>query len=49
MKEPPEMMLRFCPVCGRTDRYTSLKDRHFSLGTRCKGTPVRILYKPATK
>jgi hypothetical protein len=47
---PPSLELLVCPVCGRTDRYASLKEgvgRHFSHGKRCEGAPIRVLYDVA--
>ena len=40
-KQPPiYIKLKFCPICGRTDRHNSLSIKtghHFHLGKKCNG------------
>jgi hypothetical protein len=44
---PPEVILTWCPVCGRNDRYQSLgSSYHWSGGEKCPGVPIRLTYKP---
>ena len=43
---PPPTFLVWCPVCGRTDRWKPLKDRHFADGGLCKGKPKWVRYEP---
>jgi hypothetical protein len=46
MKQPPTTVeMLWCPVCGRDDRATYLRERHFALGAICPGKPVKIIYK----
>lgn len=45
---PRKITLRFCPACGRNDRYTNLKtppSRHYADGKLCEGRPVEISYE----
>lgn len=46
--EPPrQLVLVFCPVCGRNDRFTALRERlphNTPAGRRCDGRPVRVTY-----
>ena len=45
---PVQVSLRFCSVCGRTDRYTHLKAQsyhHGKDGKRCPGQVESITYE----
>ena len=46
MSVPPKSIkLRWCPVCGRTDRVSPFTGKgHFSAGARCVGQPERLTY-----
>lgn len=33
---PDTLSIIFCPVCGRTDRWDILKEKHFHHGKLCK-------------
>lgn len=48
MKNPPDAItIRFCPTCGRDDRFGSLGyGSHFSGGKRCPGTVGLVTYAP---
>jgi hypothetical protein len=38
VKPPKKVTLKFCPVCGRTDRHMPFTgNRHFHHGQRCAG------------
>ena len=42
---PASISIRFCPVCGRDDRFQPFTGKsHFAMGDRCSGTPVDVLY-----
>lgn len=46
-RPPGRVSLRWCPVCGRDDRYTDLKKgagRHFADGKKCPGDPRDLEY-----
>lgn len=49
-KAPPATMpLRWCPECGRTDRWTTLgRTKHGAGGEWCPGTPVDLTYSLET-
>ena len=42
---PLTIDLRWCPDCGRNDRVDFLRDKHYSGGTRCTGTPIVVTYR----
>lgn len=43
--KPPKVSIRWCPKCGRTDRYGSLgTQKHWHQGFLCKGEPVLVIY-----
>jgi hypothetical protein len=41
---PPTVSMRWCHKCGRDDRFTMMKDKHYTGGKRCAGTPVTVTY-----
>jgi hypothetical protein len=44
---PERVVLKVCPVCGRTDRHVGLSlaaGKHYVLGKRCRGVPVEVEY-----
>lgn len=47
MVEPPKTLtIQFCPTCGRTDRFVTLKENHYHGGKRCEGKPITVTYSP---
>lgn len=48
--EPPptSLSLRYCPVCGRTDRFEVLPEPHYRNGRRCDGLIRVARYRLAT-
>ena len=45
--EPPnEVLLRWCPACGRDDRLGVLREHHYQNGKLCSGSPVQLRYIP---
>lgn len=46
MEPPPEIAIKWCPVCGRDDRYQIFTGKsHFSGRDRCAGQPVAVVYR----
>jgi len=44
-RQPPAtMQIRYCQTCGRDDRVSSFKDRHYSRGELCVGVPATLTY-----
>lgn len=45
--DPPfTTAIKWCPVCGRTDRSIPFTgQRHSTGGKRCEGTPVTVVYE----
>lgn len=43
---PPDVKLRWCPRCKRSDRFMHLKDRHFHEGRLCQGVVEEVRYEP---
>jgi hypothetical protein len=44
---PKAVMIRWCPVCGANDRYTTMGTKyHWALGKRCAGEPLKLRYEP---
>jgi hypothetical protein len=41
---PHTRFVRFCVACGRNDRFTLLRERHFSGGGLCGGLIVTLEY-----
>lgn len=49
MTPPATISLRCCPVCGRTDRFSTLGTKqHDANGYRCPGIPRVYTYRLAT-
>lgn len=46
-KSPPSSVtIRFCPICGRNDRYVPFTGKaHFSGGAKCPGAVIAITYE----
>lgn len=45
MKPPVTLTMRWCPVCGRDDRFKPFTGKsHFTRGDRCLGKPVVLTY-----
>jgi len=43
--EPPvNVSLKWCPACGRTDRFGPLRARHYAIGRMCQGRPQTVVY-----
>lgn len=40
----PTVTLMWCPECGRDDRWTNLKPKHYWVGKLCPGAPVKLRY-----
>ena len=48
IKPPEKIVIRFCPDCGRNDRFVPFTGKgHFSAGQRCQGKLILVTYKPA--
>ena len=44
---PARISIRFCPVCGRDDRFGTLGlTSHFSYGKKCPGKVRNVYYTP---
>jgi hypothetical protein len=48
-KPPVELVIRWCPICGRHDRAHNLPARHLAprVGRSCGGEPVTLTYRLA--
>lgn len=46
MNKPPKAIaMRWCPECGRDDRFTPFTGKsHFMRGERCPGQPIVVKY-----
>lgn len=43
-KPPDNGTVKFCTGCGRNDRFTVLRERHFAGGALCEGQIVTLEY-----
>ena len=44
-KAPYRIEVKFCTVCGRTDRHVMLGKNHFKNGKKCLGDIIRVRYR----
>jgi hypothetical protein len=43
--QPPQTLtLRFCPKCGRDNRWTDVHDKHYAQGRLCEGKLITVTY-----
>lgn len=42
---PPSIInIRYCPECGRNDRFNNLPDKHYKNGKICSGKVIFAIY-----
>jgi hypothetical protein len=43
--QPPKTLtIRFCPKCGRDNRWTDVHDKHYAQGRLCEGKLITVTY-----